>query len=81
VDDALIDDALDGDGLSPGHRVGVSPTRSKIDQRATATVVDDEHIAEYLGHVAPDSRRASGLQAANRCRLQKHDALRPPILG
>ncbi|WP_167529303.1 hypothetical protein [Bradyrhizobium macuxiense] len=81
MDDSPVEHALHGDGLTSGHRIGVLPARPEIDQCPTAAVVDDELVAEYLGHAPLDGDRTSRLQRIDGGRLQQHDAPRLPLLG
>ncbi|MBK5654319.1 MULTISPECIES: hypothetical protein [unclassified Bradyrhizobium] len=52
VDDTPIEAALDREDLAFGHRIGIFTAWPEVDQRATAAVVEDELVAEYLGHAA-----------------------------
>jgi hypothetical protein len=81
VHHAAVQPALHGDGLALGNHHAILTARSRVDQRATAAVLQHELVAEDLGDVAPDRDRSLLSHLVDRRRLQQHHAPRLPVLG
>jgi hypothetical protein len=81
VHHAAVQPALYGDGLALGNYHAIFAARSRVDQGATAAVLQHELVAKDLRDVAPDRDRTLLSHLVDRRRLQQHHAPRLPVLG
>ena len=70
VDEAMFETALHGDRLALRHQLAAFAARPGVHQHAAAVILDDEFVAEHLGHL-PLDRNGTGIRhLSDRRRLQ-----------
>ena len=80
MDQAAIEQSLHGDVFALGCRIGMIAARSKVNQCATAAVLQNKEMSEGFGNAASHRNRIAILQRADRGWLEQHDTARLPAL-